>query len=79
MDTIKKYEKLCKKSVKLNTNAWNTGEGSNEDSHIHQDKVYRTFVNDICSGKLKSLNNIKSVANMIKKDVVKYDIGRWYA
>ena len=81
MDITKKYEKMCEKSIELNTNAWGTGEGSIEDSHIHQDKVYRTFIKDICSGKLKSFKNIKIVADMLKKDVVKYDEKncRWYA
>lgn len=71
---IKKYEKMCKTSVKLNTM-----ERSNEESHKHQDKVYRTFIKDICSGKLKSLNKIKKIATMIKTHVVIYDVGRWYA
>lgn len=66
-DIIEKYEKLCKKSVKLNT------EYDNESSHIHQDKIYRAFINDICKGELNSLKNVKIVAEMIKKDVVKYD------
>jgi len=75
-DTIRKYEKLCEKSVKLNTEF-----DDNESGHIHQDKVYRAFINDICKGELSSLKSIKSVAEMIKKDVVKYDglNKRWYA
>ena len=43
MDIIQKYEKLCNKSIKLNS-------GSNidiESAHIHQDKVYRLFIKDI--------------------------------
>ena len=74
-DIIKKYDKMCKISVELNKDS------DKEFSHIHQDKIYRAFINDICSGNLNSLKNIKIVAKMIKKDVVKYDgIGkRWYA
>ena len=75
-DTLRKYEKLCEKSVKLNTEI-----DDNEKAHIHQDKVYRAFINDICEGNLCSLKSIKSVSQMIKKDVVKYDKSnkRWYA
>jgi len=76
MDVLKKYEKMCEKSVKLNR-----VEKDNEASHIYQDKIYRAFISDICSGKLGTLKNIKTVAKMIKKDVVKYDgeDKRWYA
>ena len=52
-NVIHKYEKLCKKSVQLNTNSEDY-----ESAHIHQDKVYRTFINDICKGNLKSLKQI---------------------
>ena len=75
-DIIKKYEKMCEKSIKLNTEI-----DDNESSHIYQDKVYRAFINDISKGELCCLEKIKSVAQMIKKDVVKYDkpSKRWYA
>jgi hypothetical protein len=75
-DIVKKYEKMCEKSVKLNTEI-----DDNEGGHVYQDKVYRSFINDICKGELCSLKDIKSVAQMIKKDVVKYDgpNKRWYA
>lgn len=75
MDIISKYEKMCLKSIKLNES------GSKEDSHIYQDKIYRTFIRDISNEKFKSLKNIKHVADMLKKDVVKYDKeeNRWYA
>ena len=74
-DIIKKYEKMCEKSVKLNMS------DDNEISHIHQDRIYRAFINDIYKGNLHSLKDIKSVAKMIKKDVVKYDVPdkRWYS
>lgn len=75
-DILRKYEKMCEKSVRLNNDF-----DDNEEGHIHQDKVYRIFINDICEGNLNSLKSIKSVAQMIKKDVVKYDKStrRWYA
>lgn len=66
---------MCEKSIKLNMS------DDNESSHIHQDKIYRAFINDIYKGNLHLLKDIKSVAQMIKKDVVKYDVPdkRWYA
>lgn len=66
---MKKYDKMCEKSVKLNID-----DNDNEVSHIHQDKVYRAFINDICKGGFDSLKKIK-------KDVVKYDgpNKRWYS
>lgn len=75
MDIIEKYEKMCSQSVKLNESE------CKETSHIYQDKIYRTFIKDISSGKFKSLKNIEHVAKMLKKDVVKYDkkVNRWYA
>ena len=75
MDIISKYEKMCLKSVKLNEG------GCKEESHIYQDKIYRTFIKDISNGKFKSLKIVEHVANMLKKDVVKYDKedNRWYA
>ena len=77
MDIIQKYEKLCNKSIKLNS-------GSNidiESAHIHQDKVYRLFIKDIDSNKFKSIDDIKYVAKIIKRDIVKYDkeSNRWYS
>lgn len=75
-DIMKKYDKMCEKSVKLNID-----DNDNEVSHIHQDKVYRAFINDICKGGFDSLKKIKTVAQMIKEDVVKYDgpNKRWYS
>ena len=45
--------------------------GDNERSHILQDKIYRKFIKDI--------EDIKIIALLINKHVVKYDKGRWYA
>lgn len=75
MDIISKYEKMCLKSIKLNESCLK------EDSHIYQDKIYRTFIRDISNEKFKSLKSIKYVADMLKKDVIKYDKeeNRWYA
>lgn len=52
-----------------------------ESSHEIQDKIYRRFIKDISSGKLKSLSSIKTIANIINKKVIKYDVKnkRWYA
>ena len=43
--------------------------------------VQKFLEKGVCKGELCSLKSIKSVAQMIKKDVVKYDGSnkRWYA
>jgi hypothetical protein len=51
----------------------------NEDSHILQDAIYRKFIRDICNNKFTTLKDIKKIANHMNKNVVKHDIGRWYA
>ena len=64
----KKYNSLFIKLEKLN--------GDNEVSHILQDKIYRTFIKDICNNKFKTLEEIKKVSNYINIFVVKHDNGR---
>lgn len=67
---IEKYIKICDKLEKLLDD--------NENSHILQDKIYRKFINDIVSQKIKG-DDILKIANLLKKRVVKYDKDRWYA
>ena len=69
----KKYNLLFTKFEKLQD------EGDNELSHILQDKIYRTFIKDICNNNFSSLKEIKQIANFINKNIVKNDKGRWYA
>lgn len=80
-DIINKYKRLCKKNVKMNTDKENKYYDNPEVQHDEQDIIYRAFINDIYSKKLKTLKDIQIVANMLKKDVVKYDVepNRWYA
>ena len=79
MNSIEKYNKLFKKLFKLNTNAYGDNTGDNEMSHILQDKIYRKFVKDIASNKIKKIEDIQEIASLINKHVIKYDKGRWYA
>jgi hypothetical protein len=51
----------------------------NENAHMVQDKIYREFIKDICSNKFKSMDEIKKIALLLKEEVVKRDIGRWYS
>ena len=67
---IEKYIKICDKLEKILDD--------NENSHILQDKIYRKFINDIVSQKIKG-DDILTIANLLKKRVVKYDKDRWYA
>jgi hypothetical protein len=67
---IDKYTKLCDKLDKL--------KDDNEFSHILQDKIYRKFIRDVTNEKVKG-NDIKKIADLIKKRVFKYDKNRWYA
>lgn len=79
MNSIEKYNKLFKKLFTLNTNAYGDNTGDNEMSHILQDKIYRKFVKDIASNKIKKIEDIQEIASLINKHVIKYDKGRWYA
>lgn len=65
----KKYSKLI---LKFSNNI------DNEEQHIEQDKIYRKFIKDVKSNKYK-YDEIKVVADMITKKVIKYDKNRWYA
>ena len=50
----------------------------NEISHIIQDKIYRKFINDVTTQKIKGAELLQ-IANLLKKRVIKYDKNRWYA
>lgn len=67
---IEKYEKLCDKLEKVSDD--------NEISHIIQDKIYRKFINDVTTQKIKGAELLQ-IANLLKKRVIKYDKNRWYA
>ena len=67
---IEKYEKLCEKLKKESDD--------NEASHIIQDKIYRKFINDVTTQKIKG-DELLQIANLMKNRVVKYDKNRWYA
>ena len=67
---IEKYFKLCDKLEKVLDD--------NEMSHVMQDKIYRKFINDVTTQKIKGAE-ILQIANLLKKRVIKYDKNRWYA
>lgn len=67
---IEKYEKLCDKLERVSDD--------NERSHIIQDKIYRKFINDVTTQKIKGVELLQ-IANLLKKRVIKYDKNRWYA
>lgn len=50
----------------------------NESAHIIQDKIYKRFINDIVNNRLNQ-NEIKVLAKIIKKKIIKYDVNRWYS
>ena len=51
----------------------------NEAAHYIQDKIYRTYIKDIASGKFETKEDIVVLAKEIKKNVIVYDVNRWYA
>ena len=65
----KKYNKLI---LKFSNNT------DNEEQHIMQDNIYRKFIKDVKSNKY-TYEEIKVVADIINKKVVKYDKNRWYS
>jgi hypothetical protein len=67
---LEKYLKLCEKLEKI--------VDDNESSHILQDKIYRKFINDITTQKIKG-SEILEISKLLKKRVVKYDKDRWYS
>jgi hypothetical protein len=68
------YLKLIQKFVKVEHEY-----DDKEYAHIIQDEIYRKFINDIANNKLNSLKEVKLIAKIIKKHVIKYDKDRWYA
>jgi hypothetical protein len=72
MDKIEnKYNKLFIKLKEISDD--------NEASHILQDNIYRKFIGDISNNKFETLNDIITIANKLKKNVIKYDKNRFYA
>ncbi len=48
-----------------------------EFAHIIQDSIYRKFINDVSNNKFQSIDEMRSVANKIKKLIVIKN--KWYA
>jgi hypothetical protein len=82
MDIEKKYTKLIAKMEKWNHS---TIQGhpypyhDKEMYHSDQDVIYRTFIKDIATGKIKNLDEIVNLSKLLNKKVVKNDKDMWYA
>jgi len=52
-----------------------------EDYHCIRDNIYQEFINDISLNKFSSIDEIKSVAKLIKKKIIKANanVVIWYA
>ena len=81
MDIEKKYTKLIAKMEK-----WNhytiQGEDPYQDKemyHSEQDVIYRTFIKDIATGKIKNLDEIVNLSKLLNNKVVKNDKDMWYS
>ena len=80
MDIEKKYTKLIAKMEKWN-HSTNQGHPyqDKEMYHSEQDVIYRTFIKDIATGKIKNLDEIVNLSKLLNKKVVKNDKGMWYS
>ena len=54
-------------------------EGDYEVSHGIQDEIYEKFIKDITNNKFNSIEEIKTIAKLLKKKVVSNTKPRWYA
>lgn len=70
---INKYTRICNRIVQWNDNNKRDVD-SLEDDYLYQDKIYQTFINDICSEKIKNYDQIKKIAKMLKKNVIKKEV-----
>jgi hypothetical protein len=71
MDIQEKYTKLVNK---MNKNV-----NDIELYHIEQDVIYRTFIKDIATGKIKNLDEIVNLSKLLNKKVVKNDKDMLYS
>ena len=81
MDIEKKYTKLIAKMEKWNHSTTHKGQPyqDKEMYHSEQDVIYRTFIRDIATGKIKNLDEIVNLSKLLNKTVVKNDKGMWYS
>lgn len=68
--TNKSYKELFKEFKEDDFNAI---------QHEVQDEIYRKFILDLSNNKFTKIEDITRVAKKIKKDIIKYDVDRWYA
>lgn len=50
-----------------------------ESSHGIQDEMYEKFIKDITNNKFNSIEEIKTIAKLLKKKVVSNTKPRWYS
>jgi len=50
-----------------------------ESSHGIQDEMYEKFIKDISNNKFNSIEEIKTIAKLLKKKVINIKKERWYA
>ena len=68
---MSKYKKMFERLKEVNDD--------NETAHGIQDEIYRKYIKDIASGKFETKEDIVFLAKEIKKNVIVYDVNRWYA
>jgi len=68
---LSKYKKMFERLKEVNDD--------NEAAHVIQDEIYRKYIKDIASGKFESKEDIVFLSKEIKKNVIVYDVNRWYA
>ena len=68
---LSKYKKMFERLKEVNDD--------NEAAHGIQDEIYRKYIKDIASGKFETKEDIVLLAKEIKKNVIVYDVNRWYA
>ena len=80
---LNKYNKLIQNMEKCNYQVNPQGKKvlsqDKELYHMEQDVIYRTFIKDIASGKIKNFEEIVSLAKLVNNKVVKNDKGMMYA
>jgi hypothetical protein len=73
-NNLDKYVKLIQEMEK-----WNKPHQDKEMYHSEQDVIYRTFIKDIATGKIKNLEEIVNLSKLLNNKVVKKDKDLWYA
>ena len=81
---LNKYNKLIKNMEKNNIEKIDKNGNpyisqDTESYHTEQDVIYRTFIKDIATGKIKNLEEIINLSKLLNNKVVKNDKNMWYS